>query len=312
MEYESFLSELSAMAQSGDVRYELNYPFSRISTLRMGGNIPCLVYPKNGDAMVRAVKICMEYGVKFRVIGNSSNIIPPDEVLIPAVISSRRMKGIYALGDGKTHLRVYAGEQLNSLIIYCMKNSLSGIEKLYGIPATVGGAAAMNAGAFGQSVSDCIVNIHCYDITAGKCTDVSASEAKYSYRESIFADTGKYVILCVDFKFSEDEQHGGVRTRAMAARRSKDMTQPTEKRSAGSIFRRCDSYPPPAYMIDHSSLKGFSIGGAEISKKHAGFMINKGNASENDFARLIEYTKKTVEKNFGAKMVCEVEFFDSN
>ena len=307
MELKSFISDLSELKRRGTVEYSLDYPFSRICTLRMGGDIPCLIYPKSEDAFIEVIRICSDNSLKYRVIGNASNIIPPDKVGIPVIISSRRMKGIYRRNEHR--LRVYAGEQINSLIVYCMKNSMSGMEMLYGIPATVGGAAVMNAGAFGESISDSIYNIRCYDTELCRTVDISNSDASYSYRKSIFTDSKRYIILCVDLEFSYDS---GVRERAETAKRNKYRTQPTSERSAGSVFRKSEFYPPPAYLIDRAGLKGFTIGDAAISEKHAGFMINRGNAKEADFRKLIEYTRRVVSERFSAELICETEFLGDN
>lgn len=197
-----------------------------------------------------------------------------------------------------------SGAALASVCSYALKNSLSGLEFAWGIPGTVGGAAYMNAGAYGGEMKD-IVEAVSYIDENGIIKSFKRDELNFSYRRSVFTDK-EYIVTDVLFKL-ENKSQSEIREKMdelMGKRKSK---QPLEYPSAGSTFKRPEGYFAAA-LIEECGLKGASVGGAEVSEKHSGFIINKNNATCEDVKNLIAYVKKEVYKQKGVELHCEVKF----
>ena len=239
-----------------------NEPMSNRTSFKTGGPAEMLVCPGNINALIAVLKVCRENNIRTFIIGNGSNILVSDNGLSGVVIMLSSNFSEIKLLDGET-VYCQSGVSMTKLCRFALEHSLSGLEFAFGIPGTAGGAAYMNAGAYGGEMKDVLVKSD-YD--------------------------------CVKAKMDEN----------MAKRRDK---QPLEYPSAGSTFKRPEGYFAGA-LIQECGLKGFCIGGAQVSEKHAGFVINKNNASTDDILKLIKHIQDTVYKTKGVLLETEVKFFE--
>lgn len=271
------------------------------TSFKTGGECPLLITPKSKDALSAVLKAAKSLSVPFVVLGNGSNVLAPDEGVKKAVIK---------IADGLTEIKLLddnrvfceAGVRLSSLCKFALENSLSGLEFAYGIPGTVGGAVFMNAGAYGGEMKDVVKEARHLDLD-GNEGSFSGEELKFSYRSSVY-ESGKYIITGAVFELKKaPKEEIKAKMDDLASRRVEK--QPLEYPSAGSTFKRPEGYFAGA-LIEQCGLKGKSVGGAEVSEKHAGFIINKNNATSNDIKALIELVKETVFKETGVLLEAEV------
>lgn len=282
--------------------YKTEYPLSTASTFKIGGPASYAVFPQNVDEMASLCSLCRSISVPFIVIGNGSNLLFDDSGYEGVVIFTGELKTISI--DGTT---VFAecGVSLTHLSSVCGKEGLSGLEFAYGIPGSLGGAVYMNAGAYGGEMKDVIVSVDYYDLDSDELGSFECEECAFEYRGSIFNRSNKIILsatlslVCADkdeIKRQMDEY--------MTSRKEK---QPLNFPSAGSTFKRYPGYFT-AKLIDEASLKGFSVGGAQVSPKHAGFVVNTGNATSDDVKALIEHIKAVIKEKVGIDIECEVKF----
>lgn len=299
------MDKFISLAEKLDFKYALNEPMSRHTSMKVGGNADFAVFPKSDVQIAQIVKLAKKENVKLTVLGNGSNVLVSDNGLRGVtMILGKDFSKVKYLGDGVIFAQ--AGAMLTKLCRTALDLSLSGLEFAFGIPGSCGGAAFMNAGAYGGEMKD--VLIKCTHVTPdGEIGELSAEELDLSYRHSVYEDngcivTGVFVKLREDDKKSIEEKM----TDFMTRRKTK---QPLEYPSAGSTFKRPEGYFAGA-LIEECSLKGKQIGGAQVSEKHAGFLINIGNATCEDFKQLIDYIKETVLKEKGVELETEVRFLD--
>ena len=280
------------------IRYEKDMPLSRLSSFKIGGPADLFVMPESSDELKTVLCLAKEAGVKTLTVGNMSNLLFSDEGFRGAVITTKAMSGIKA--DGKC-VTADAGVSLSSLAGFCRKNSLSGAEFLYGIPGTVGGGVYMNAGAYGSSVSDILTSSVCLDGEIFKT--VPAPEHAFSYRESIYKKRGGTIVSATfSLAFGDPDAILSTMEGFMSKRRA---SQPLDKPSAGSVFKRPEGHFA-GKLIEDAGLKGTRIGGAAVSEKHAGFIVNTGGAASSDVKKLIELIKNRVFERFGVMLEEEI------
>lgn len=276
-----------------------NIPMSEHTSFKTGGNAVLGVFPSDIDALCRVINIIGD--TKHCVIGNGSNVIFPDEGYNGIVVFTGGMKKAEVKDDV---IEVQCGAGLTSLASLACKNSLGGLEFAYGIPGTVGGAVFMNAGAYEGDISQ-VLESSMYLDTDGNIGAMSAEEHNFSYRHSVYCDCDKIILSCrLALKKADPEAIKAKMDENMAKRIDK---QPLDYPNAGSIFKR----PPNAFagkLVSDCGLKGYTIGGARVSEKHAGFIINGGGATSGDILSLIEYVKNEVVKQFGIELECEVRY----
>ncbi len=285
-----------------------NVSMKRYTSMRVGGKVPYLFHPLDGEDVARTVRVLREKRMAFRFIGNGTNVVVADEGTDRAVIRMTRIVDakFTKTGDGAT-VEVSGGFPLKKLIVRCARQGLSGIEKLYGIPGTVGGAIKMNAGSFGVSISDCLKSVTVID-EEGLLGSKEREEMSFGYRTSSLRDTD--CVLTAVFRL-----HGGDRKgveaemeRVWHERLSK---HPMDLPSAGSIFKNVNGKPCWKY-IDDAGLRGFRVGDACVSEKHPNFIVNLGRASASDIRRLIMAVKKGVYEKTGIELEEEVELWGFN
>lgn len=285
--------------KNSNIRCLINEPLCKHTTFRIGGNADVFVYANSHTVLSDILKILNENNIPFMIIGRGSNLLVNDNGVRGVVISLEEMKSITINGDIIT---AQSGAHLASLCSFAAENSYAGIEFAYGIPASVGGALYMNAGAYGGEMKDVVVSALCMDKN-GEIFKINAEDMQLSYRNSIFKKSN-YIILSVDFKLESGVKENIIcnMNSYLAKRKEK---QPLEFGSAGSTFKRPQGYFAGA-LIEENNFKGVSVGDAQVSEKHAGFIINKGNATCKDVLCLIEKVKDTVYKNNGVMLEREV------
>lgn len=282
-----------------DIQIKKNEPLSKHSSFRIGGNAEYALFPKTREELFFAVNTCIQKGKRYRVVGNASNVLFDDRGFEGVIIFTERLNSIeYIYTNGEVYIRTECGKMLTELSREVGKmHSLSGLEFAYGIPGTVGGAVFMNAGAYGGQMSDIIVETEYFDTVSGKTFIIDAEGQRLSYRHSIFQEHPEYIILSTTLKLKagDTEEIFALMNKNMTARREK---QPLELPNAGSTFKRPAENIFVGKLIEEAGLKGYSIGGAQISEKHAGFTVNRGGATSDDVLALIEYVKSVIlEKN---------------
>lgn len=284
-----------------------NEPLSKHSSFKIGGEARYAIFPKSKDELISAIKTVTRNNVKFKIVGNGSNLLFDDDGFDGAIIFTKNMSSTeYVHSASGTFIRVECGKSLTELASETgKKHCLTGLEFAYGIPGTLGGAVYMNAGAYGGQMSDVVVETEYFDPSSNEIKVISKGEHDFSYRHSIFEDHPEYVILStlLELKEGNAEEIFAAMSKNMSARKEK---QPLEYPNAGSTFKRPGGNLFAGKLIEDSGLKGYTVGGAQVSEKHAGFTINRGGATCRDVLAVIEHTKNTVLEKFGVELECEV------
>ncbi|MCD8048974.1 MAG: UDP-N-acetylmuramate dehydrogenase [Clostridia bacterium] len=275
----------------------------KYATFKTGGKADVLFEPQNTAALCALLKALENEKIKYRVLGNGSNLLVSDDGVREAVIHIGR--GMGEIEVQGTSLNCGAGALLSKAAGEAYKHSLTGLEFAHGIPGSVGGAVIMNAGAYGGEMKDVVREIE-YVTQNGEIRRISGADAEFSYRHSFFS--GKNLIVTrvtMELKEGESEKILEKMKELAERRRAK---QPLEYPSAGSTFKRPEGHFAAA-LIDEAGLKGLSCGGAAVSEKHAGFVINKGGATTSDALKLIDKIKRAVFEKSGVALDTEVEIW---
>ena len=282
-------------------------PLFKHSTFRVGGCAEYAVFPKNAVELIFALNVCKNQGKRYIVTGNGSNLLFDDQGFCGVVIFTTKMCSCeYIHKDGTVYVKAECGKMLTELAGEAgKKHSLAGLEFAYGIPGTVGGAVYMNAGAYGGQMSDVIFETEYFDTSDGKIKTFSTEDQKLSYRHSIFQEHREYIILSTTLKLSvgDAEEIFNLMNKNMGARKEK---QPLELPNAGSTFKRPGENIFVGKLIEDAGLKGYTVGGAQISEKHAGFTVNIGGATCADVLSLIEHTKSVILEKYGVVLESEI------
>ena len=271
-----------------------NRKASSLSPIKMGGAISVLILPNSVEGLV----VALDNTTNPIVLGNMSNVLVSDKGYSGEIISTKNIKGYSVEGN---IVKITAGEHLSTLVDITKKNSLEGAEGLVGIPGSIGGAIAMNAGAFGYTISDYLDSVKVYD--NGNIYSMSKEECKFSYRNSIFSFTN---IVVLEATFCFPYQNKLIITKKIKDIKQKRLnTQPTQS-SLGSVFKRHND-TSSGYYIDMVGLKGYKIGGAMISNKHANFIVNVENGTSTDFYNLACIANEKVREKYGFSLDMEVK-----
>ena len=277
-----------------------NEPMSKHTSFKIGGPAEIFVKINNVEELKLIIKISKQAEVPIKVVGNGSNLLVSDDGLRGIVLKIEFDK-IEIEESGK--LKVGSGVKLAFLAQKCLKEKLEGFEFASGIPGTIGGAIRMNAGAHGSEMKDIVKKITCMT-RDGKIQVISNEEAKFEYRNSIFSQND-YIILEAEIQLRKGNPEE-IRSKMDEYATYRKEKQPIEYPSAGSTFKRGNDFIT-AKLIDECGLKGYQIGGAQVSEKHAGFIINKGNATAEDVKQLMKYVEEQVYNKFGKKIEAEIE-----
>ena len=277
-------------------------PLKNHCSFRIGGPAELMYIPSGEKGLAAALKYAFEKNTPLCILGNGSNVLINDEGL--KGITVRLMGGLTELiylGDGV--ISCGAGVSLKKLCMFALENSLTGLEFAYGIPGSVGGAVYMNAGAYGGEIKDALYSVRSIDRSGGEITETKVEDGDFSYRSTPYMRNGSIITAGI-FKLQNGDKNEikAKMDELLARRRDK---QPLEFPSAGSTFRRPKGYFAGA-LIEQCGLKGRRVGGAEVSEKHAGFVINRDNASFDDVKSLIGIIRETVLAQKGVELVPEV------
>lgn len=308
MEYTEKLSQLDQGLAAAGITFFREEPMSRHTTLRIGGPAERLVCPDSERQFLAAVKLCRELELPVHLIGRGSNLLVSDQGLRGVVLCPRAEMGeIVTTGEGR--FRLPAGLTLARAANYAAEQGFAGLEFAHGIPGTVGGAVYMNAGAYGGEMKDIITRVEVLD-PDGTVRWLPAEECGFSYRHSRFSHSGEWILSAeVQLTPGCSREIYAAMDRLAAARREK---QPLEYPSAGSAFKRPpEGTPPAAALIDRCGLKGLQVGGAQVSEKHAGFVINRGGATAADVVALMRQVRKTVQEREGVLLEPEIRLLGS-
>ncbi len=295
-------SELIYALEKAKIEYKLCEPMKLHTSFKIGGNADIFVLPDSGEKCVSTISYCKQFNVPYIIVGKGSNLLVSDEGYRGAVICvSTAMSQIRLVGEDKIFCE--AGASLASVCNFALEHGLTGLEFAYGIPGNIGGAISMNAGAYGGEMMDVVCECE-YADDFGNILKIMRNELDFSYRHSFF--TGKpYCIVnaLLQLKKGNTEQIRNTMTELLNRRKEK---QPLEYPSAGSTFKRpLGSYA--SLLVDKCGLKGFRIGDAQVSEKHAGFVINRGNATCSDVLELMEQVTKIVFEKTGFVLEPEVK-----
>lgn len=278
-----------------------NEPMSKHTTFKIGGTADIFVKLRNTEQIEKLLNLCKNKNVPIKIIGNGSNILVKDNGIRGVV--AKICTNSYDFLDEKT-IRVDAGMLNSKVSRILLENSLTGFEFASGIPGTIGGAVKMNAGAYGSQMSDVVIRTKYIDLEDMQIKEITKEEQKFGYRKSIFSTT-KRVIIDTTLKLEKaDKEH--IQEKINQNNESRRTKQPIDKPSAGSTFKRGEDFIT-AQLIDECGLKGYTIGGAQVSTKHAGFVVNADNATASDVIELMEIIKKRVQEKFNKNIDLEIE-----
>ncbi len=293
------------LATSIGCKAEWDVPMRDYTTFKIGGNARLMVTPCSDECLKKIVKVCKDAGIKPMILGNGSNMLISDKGLDTVVINMCRSDaGVRYLGDGM--IECDAGITLSKVCNFALEKELAGLEFAFGIPGSAGGAAYMNAGAYDGEMKDVLVS--CTHIDAdGNEGQLSGEELGLAYRTSAYEHNG-FIITKLLLKLEKGDKVA-IKAKMMDLLQRRKDKQPLEYPSAGSTFKRPVGYFAAA-LIDECGLKGATVGGAQVSEKHAGFIINKGGATSDDVMNLIDLVQKTVLEKKGVVIEPEVRLIE--
>ena len=300
-----YLREFVTLLQMADIDLKQGEPMCRHTSFQIGGPVAVMTFPKTPEQVGEILKICRQFSIYPMVLGAGSNILAPDQGLDTVVIETRtNMNRVEELCKGE--FEAQSGATMARLATFAMERGYTGLEFAHGIPGTVGGGVYMNAGAYGGEMKDVVTGVTVVD-RAGNVREIPAAELELSYRHSRFMEEDQIILsVRVRLEKGEREEIRGNMAELMTRRRT---SQPLEFPSAGSTFKR----PKEGYaaaMIEAAGLKGLRIGDAQVSEKHAGFVVNRGRATSRDVLELMGKVQEKVQADTGVLLEPEVRVLE--
>ena len=294
-------------ALSLDLELRLNEPMERHTSLRIGGAAEVMAFPKTEEELAELLKLSALLDCKCAILGAGTNVLAPDEGVSGLVICLKDcLNGMEKLSG--TRIRVMAGVTMSRAAVFAANLGLSGLEFAHGIPGTIGGGVYMNAGAYGGEICQICHRVEVMD-RQGNTRWLSNAEMEFSYRHSVL-ETTEDIVICAEFNLTPDQpEEIKARMKELIGKRS--ASQPLDLPSAGSAFKR----PVGGYaaaIIDQAGLKGFRVGNAGISEKHAGFAVNLGGATAKDMKELLQTVSDRVFAQSGIRLEPEIRIWDHN
>lgn len=298
--------ELLQTAFADKLRIEWNVPLAKYTTFHIGGPAECFISARSSQEIQTVLHFCRLHALPLHVLGNGSNLLIDDKGLSGIVLYiGRRMQEIRVEG---TQIIADAGARMALVARAALDAGLTGLEFAHGIPGTIGGGVIMNAGAYDGELSQVVTKVEAFDME-GRLHTLEAEDLCFGYRKSTLKTHG-YIVSRVYLSCEPGDKEKIQEKMALFAKLRREK-QPLEYPSAGSTFKRPEGYFA-GQLIDQSGLKGYRIGGAQVSEKHAGFIINKDGASSRDVKTLIGYIKSTVAEKYHVELEPEYVFWDSN
>lgn len=302
---EQFIQELKLTLPGDKVRLKERMEYH--TSLHLGGEADYFVMPTCSDELKAVILLCRRWNIPCYIMGNGSNLLVCDQGYRGLIIKlGDNFSKVTVHGDGR--VTAQAGILLSRLSSEIVRNSLTGFEFAAGIPGTLGGAVTMNAGAYDGEMKQCIVSAQVMD-TEGTIFTLSNEELQLEYRSSILQKKN-YILLEATMSFQLGEMDK-IKKRVQELNTLRREKQPLEQYSAGSTFKRPTGFYA-SKLIHDAGLRGYRVGGAEVSEKHSGFLINKNNATAEDFTRLINDVIRIVYEKYGVTMEPEVKFLGFN
>ncbi|WP_017753285.1 UDP-N-acetylmuramate dehydrogenase [Clostridium tyrobutyricum] len=295
--FRDFSNDLIKILDEKDIK--IDEPMSGHTSFKVGGPADILITPESADQVLDAVKLCKSKNVPYYIMGNGSNLLVKDGGIRGVVVKLTKLKSIKVKDD---RIIVSSGASLKDVSQKALDNSLTGFEFACGIPGSVGGAVTMNAGAYNGEISNVIESVIVIDNHTKKRI-LNLEQLELAYRMSSILKYG-YIVLQVTFKLEKGD-HNKINDRIENLNRRRSEKQPLEYPSAGSTFKRPEGHFA-AKLIEDSGLKGMSVGGAQVSEKHSGFIINKKDATSKDILDLIKLVQDTVKQKFNVDLYTEV------
>lgn len=295
------------ITMTGEENTRIDEPMSKHTTFKIGGTADFFVTPETAEQLKQVIVYCKQNAIPFFVIGNGSNLLVSDLGYRGVIIQFGNQFSKVEITEKSENpevsvVKAQAGVLLGRLGNELMKKSLTGFEFATGIPGTIGGAVMMNAGAYGGEIKDVLVSATVMD-AEGNVITLLKDELELGYRTSII-EKKNYIVLEAEFEFSKgNTEEIKSRLDDLASQRRKK--QPLEHPSAGSTFKRPEGHFA-GKLISDAKLMGYTVGGAQVSQKHAGFVINAGKATAEDVIKLTEDVKKKVKKQFGVELELEI------
>ncbi len=278
-------------------------PMRKYTTFKIGGPAECLIKIDNLEELKKILEIVNNNSIPITIIGNGSNLLISDKGIKGITLMIKLEKIDIREKNDTIQITVGAGEKIGKLAQICLQNEITGLEELSGIPGTIGGAVRMNAGAHGKEMKDITKKVRCIDYQ-GKEKEFANEELQFDYRNSRFKRE-KYIITEITLQLQKGKKEK-IKAKMEEYATYRKENQPMEYPSAGSTFKRGADFIT-AKLIDEAGLKGYRIGDAEVSTKHSGFIINKGNATAKEVLALVEHVKKTVYEKFQKEIELEIE-----
>ncbi len=297
---QDFLEKLTDAVGEGNVL--VDEPMSKHITFRVGGRAKYFVEPENVEGVCKVIKLLKtKKDMPYFVMGNGSNLLVTDKGYDGVIVRlGNKISNIFVSGNT---IKVEAGAMLTRVAKFACEKGLAGMERISGIPGTIGGAVTMNAGAYGGEIKDIIVSAKVLDVESGELLTLTKDELELSYRHSIIMEKN-YIVLEAEFLLENGNKDEiiNIMNECTVQRKSK---QPLEYGSAGSTFKRPEGYFA-GKLIQDAGLAGYMVGGAQVSEKHCGFVINKSNATATDVLEVIKHVQECVLEKFGVKLETEV------
>lgn len=281
----------------------INEPMSKHTTFKIGGNADIFIKADTIEKIQYILNIVKEYEIPLFILGNGSNILVKDEGIRGITLKIELADIKIEENSENVKIKVGAGVKLAQLAQTLLKNSIENFEFASGIPGTIGGAIKMNAGAYGSEMKDIVYETTYLDYD-GNIITINKDEHEFEYRKSIFSN--KQAIILQTTLILKKGNKEEIKSKMQEYLNQRKEKQPLNIPSAGSTFKRGNDYIT-AKLIDECGLKGYKIGGAEVSNIHAGFIVNTGNATSNDVIKLVKYVKEKVYKEFKKEIQLEIE-----
>ena len=311
MEIKSLLEKANLKIPKENIKY--NEPMKKHISFKVGGIADCYIKIENISELKQILKFSKENKIPFFIIGNGSNILVTDKGIRGIVIQIKINKFEIIKNPNNKNKQneknqdvqviIGAGNKMAEIAQKLLKENITGFEELAGIPGTIGGAIKMNAGAYKKEIKDILESATVIDYE-GNIIKLNNQDLKFEYRKSILFQK-KYIVIEAELNLRTGKQDN-IKTKMEEYKKNRFEKQPIEYPSAGSTFKRGENFIT-AKLIDEAGLKGYSIGDAQVSNKHAGFIINKGNATAQEILELIEYVKKKVYEISKEKISLEIE-----
>lgn len=297
---QNLIANLHDFCAENNISAKFDEPMKNHTSFGIGGNADIFIAPNDFETLKLVINFCRENGINRTIVGAGSNLLVSDDGIEGAVISTKNLTEISVSGD---EITAFSGAKLNDIAKFACKNNLAGFEFTYGIPGTLGGAVFMNAGAYGGEMKDVLISATHIDEN-GDLGDFNLEELDLGYRKSAYS-LRNFAIISAKIKLNHGKS-AEIKAKMDEILAKRIDKQPYDKKSAGSVFKRPEGHFAGT-LIEQAGLKGFAIGGAQVSEKHAGFIVNIGGATCKNVEDLISHIQKTVHEKFGAELECEVK-----